>query len=340
MKWSSDNRWDEYRTRPHKPKQKKRYLTESEYLVEADRKDVQILDLSPGVADSGFCKYNPLINRYSLDSPENMADTLMFVIATQQISWYDVVSRFPGIVQGAREHGAEFFNNVEGTPSRMLLFGERVKAAKTIWTQREKIFRSLSEPMRDYNRLTGFGKENSVFELYSRVLPLKQFGFPKAGFATQMLVGRLGCIDSINLNLYREQDVAGAIKYAKKDNKPYFASVGTNKKTGELTAGAVTLAKAYAELLKEIGRMLKHPDESAALWDIWVTLVAMKINSPAQILVILPNGKKAVVPNKYSQNKESPSPGGEFRRKHTGKITPHDVSRQHYVPEMYEHKIR
>ena len=43
----------------------------------------------------GGYKYNPLINEYAQYSPDQLADVLMFVIVTQQMRWYDVVPKFP-----------------------------------------------------------------------------------------------------------------------------------------------------------------------------------------------------------------------------------------------------
>ena len=68
----------------------RRYLSEEEEGEE----ESNVLDLSKEL-DSGFCDYNPLINQYAQYSPEQLAEMLIFVIATQRMRWYDVVPKFP-----------------------------------------------------------------------------------------------------------------------------------------------------------------------------------------------------------------------------------------------------
>ena len=43
-----------------------------------------VLDLGKEL-NSGFCQFNPLINRYAQYSPENLAEMLIFVVATQRL---------------------------------------------------------------------------------------------------------------------------------------------------------------------------------------------------------------------------------------------------------------
>ena len=67
----------------------KRLILENAGYVKEEEKG-NVLDLRKPL-DSGFCEYNPQINQYAQSSPETLAEMIIFVIATQQQGWYDVV---------------------------------------------------------------------------------------------------------------------------------------------------------------------------------------------------------------------------------------------------------
>ena len=71
------------------------------YITEEDEEE-NVLDLSKEL-NSGFCDYNPLINQYAQYSPDSLAEMLIFVVATQQMRWYDVVPKFPIMMQHIRD---------------------------------------------------------------------------------------------------------------------------------------------------------------------------------------------------------------------------------------------
>ena len=63
-------------------------------FITEQEEEGNVLDLSKEL-DSGFCDFNPLINQYAQNNADNLAEMLIFVIATQQMRWYDVVPKFP-----------------------------------------------------------------------------------------------------------------------------------------------------------------------------------------------------------------------------------------------------
>ncbi|MZH01851.1 MAG: hypothetical protein F3745_00170, partial [Nitrospinae bacterium] len=65
-----------------------------DFVTEEEDEEANVLDLSKEL-NSGFCDYNPLINQYAQHDPEALAEMLIFVVATQQMRWYDVVPKFP-----------------------------------------------------------------------------------------------------------------------------------------------------------------------------------------------------------------------------------------------------
>jgi len=325
------------------------------YITEEEQEEENVLDLSKEL-DSGFCDYNPLINQYAQYSPDSLAEMLIFVVATQQMRWYDVVPKFPIMMQHIRDE--DMLLNPENAEVNdkgktiykipkafaQLTLGFRKNAIQHIWQSRESIFTSMSSLFNRYNTAgeNSMQKEEAVFQIYLELIKLPGLGLPKAAFASQLLIGRLGCIDSINLNLYKGLDPEGKLITYDKTGRPAFKTPGVSKKSGiiQVTKGGVKLAKQYVDFLKQIASLTGSTDASISrkLWDSWVELVAIKINKKGNVNVTMPGGEKFVVPNDYSKNVKGAetNPSAAFRKKYIGNITPQDVSRQHFPKQMYE----
>ena len=328
----------------------RKYLTEEE-----EEQEENVLDLSKEL-DSGFCDFNPLINQYAQYSPDSLAEMLIFVVATQQMRWYDVVPKFPIMMQHIRDNDMllnpkdakvnEKGKTVYNIPKAFaqLTLGFRKNAIQSIWQSREMIFSTMSPLFAKYNAAgeNSLEKEEAVFQIYLELIKLPGLGLPKAAFASQLLIGRLGCIDSINLNLYKGLDPEGKLITYDSKGRPTFKTPGVSKKAGivQVTKGGVKLAKEYVEFLKQIAKLTGSTEASISrkLWDSWVELVALKINKKGDINVIMPGGEKFTVPNDYSKNVKGAevNPSAAFRKQYIGKITPQDVSRQHFPKQMYE----
>ena len=310
-----------------------------------DIPDENILDLRTEL-DSGFCEFNPVINQYAQSSPDGMAEMLIFVVATQRSRWYDVVEKFPMLMAYIREHdalldpknmvkkdGKDFYS----LPKQigMLTLGFRKNAIQSIWENRESFYKSIMEPINRYNNAAGpLESEEAMFDVYTKLLTVPGLGLPKAAFATQLVIGRMGCIDSINMNLYKGLDPDGKlIKVDKKSGMASFRTPGKKKQGGKiisLTGGGVQLAKKYVEFLKAIAETTQAANISRQLWDSWVEMVAMKTNQAGDLAVIMPSGEKFRVPNDYSRRRS-----GEYlkgREKATGR----DISREHDPRELSE----
>lgn len=322
-----------------------------------ENEEANVLDLRKEL-DSGFCDYNPLINQYAQSSPDGLAEMLIFVVATQQMRWYDVVPKFPLLMKHLKDKGAlldpeDAFVNDKGKTVynipkafAQLTLGPRKNAIQYMWENRDSVYSKLKPMFTTYNKggEDSFAKEEALFNIYLEFIKLPGLGLPKAAFAAQLIVGRLGCIDSINLNLYKGLDPEGQLITYDKTGRPSFKTPGKTKKTGivQVTKGGVKLAQKYVEFLKHIAEMTKSTEAkvSQQLWDSWVELVSMKINLKGDIDVVMPGGKKFVVPNDYSKNIKGAdtNPSAGFRQKYIGKITPKDVSRQHFPKTMYENQ--
>ena len=328
----------------------KQFLKEQE-----EQEPAPVLDLSKEL-DSGFCDFNPLINQYAQSSPDGLAEMLIFVVATQQMRWYDVVPKFPLLMQHLREKDIlldpkDSFVNDQGKtiyniPKSIaqLTLGPRKNAIQYMWENREGIYSTLKPMFSTYNKggEDSLAKEEALFNIYLEFIKLPGLGLPKAAFAAQLIVGRLGCIDSINLNLYKGLDPEGQLITYDKTGRPSFKTPGKTKKTGivQITKGGVKLAQKYVQFLKHIAEMTGTTEASVSkqLWNSWVELVALKINKKDDITVIMPGGKEYTVPNDYSKNisKADVNPSAAFRKKYIGRITGKDISRQHDPRKMFE----
>lgn len=314
--------------------------------------DPFILNVSD-ISDSGFCYYNPLINSYAQESPENLAEMLIFVVSTQQQRWYDVVPKFPILMKYIKENDGLLEPGVDyqefPQPIKMLILGFRKKAIDSMWRNRETIYSRVMPLISKYNgaKTNSLQKEEAMFEIYLEFLQLYGLALPKAAFASQLIIGRLGCIDSINLNIYKGLDPEGKLLKVDTGNRLTFKRPGTKPAESglyQITAGGVKLAKRYVEFLQQIATMNQTTEAniSRSLWDTWVEIVAKKINLQGDLEIIMPNGEKYKIPNDYSKrmSKDDADLSGKYREKYMGKITGKDVSRQHFPKEMYESLIQ
>lgn len=323
---------------------------------EGEEKGANVLDLGKEL-DSGFCQFNPLINQYAQYSPENLAEMLIFVVATQQQRWYDVVPKFPLLMQHVKENDGLLDPETATVDDKgklryqipkafgQLALGFRKNAIQEIWENREQTFATMKPLFNKYNNAgeDSIAREEAMFQIYLELIKTKGLGLPKAAFASQLIIGRLGCIDSINLNLYKGLDPEGKlITYDKKTGKPSFKTPGVSKRGGiiQVTKGGIKLAERYVDFLKEIANLTRSTEAkiSQQLWDSWVELVSLKINKEGDITVKMPDGEEFNVPNDYSKSIKGAdiNPSAKFRKQYIGKITGRDISRQHYPPEMYE----
>ena len=328
----------------------------NKFLREDDDGDDRVLDLAKEL-DSGFCEFNPLINQYAQYSPENLAEMLIFVVATQQQRWYDVVPKFVMLISHVKQNDGLLDAETATTDEKgklryaiprefsQLTLGFRKNAIEEIWQGREKTYAAM-KPLFDTYNTSGedsLARENAMFQIYLELIKTKGLGLPKAAFASQLIIGRLGCIDSINLNLYKGLDPEGKLlSYDKKSGRPSFKTPGVSRKNDiiQVTKGGVRLAEKYVDFLRQIAKLTGSTEAkiSQQLWDSWVELVAMKINKTGDLKVKMPGGEEFVVPNDYSKSTKGAgvNPSATFRKKYIGNITGRDISRQHYPPEMNE----
>ena len=237
----------------------------------------EVIDFDDEVSteESGFCKYNPDINKHAKSSPEGLAEILIFVITSQKVAWDRLMIGYPKLLRflydggklakynqdaqmGSQYKGSDFDKNFaygDEVDFSYIIMGWKTKAVQHIWENRAAIY---SEVIKILN-----GKEGGEvgYELFKFLLTkLSGFELAKAGFAIQLILGRSGCIDSVNQKIYTN-----------------FPKELINPKTGRLERANVKkymeqryqLYNQYIESLSDNG--------SRFLWDKWTDVISAKL---------------------------------------------------------------
>lgn len=210
-----------------------------EYKIQIPKKD----------KDSGFCEYNPQINKFAFESPDKMFIVVAFVMFTMQTSWYNVVEQFPEFIKWFFENALKnkkIISNINPPGTGHMIMSpkknvggpsDKLSYVFEAWTNRKKIYDKLGE------------YRNDPVEMYIWILEnIKGLGMPKAGFLVQLITGRLGCVDSINSKIY-----------------------GTEIKTG--VSGNL---RSTGNMEKIINYITFADPISKILWDDWCEIVARK----------------------------------------------------------------
>lgn len=296
--------------------------------------------------ESGFCEINPQINAFALESPENLIEVIIFVVATQLVRWPNVVSKFPHLMTHLVANDGMFVKDkkpsADGKEEKDFpLFGELVRGKTqgidSLWKRRESIYSSLSSLIRDYNESKSSAKEAAAFKLYVKLLGLPRLGLPKAGFAAQLLIGRYGCIDSINSNIL---EIPEELLSVDSEGEKSFKSIvkqkdkSTGELTGDINKGSVELAKKYADYLNTLEKLI-NDDISKVLWDNWCDIVAHKINNPSTKFDVrlqsgMPGGQVESDYPTYAIG----SGGALYTNKFGGTMTGKEVSSQHHPKNL------
>lgn len=262
-----------------------------EYARGISTEDPPIANLGTSELDvpyPNFTEFQPQIGAFAAKNADNMAAVLIFVSASQGVRWSDLVQWFPDIIQWIRKNDG-LRPYPDSVPwKQVVLWG--ASQIDFVWKYRHQIYEAV---MRSIDEDTANG--STGFFVYRKLLAVPSLGYPKAGFAAQLIVGRFGCIDSINLA------VSGAPKTITKKMpdgnvvfvrpKNYFKFPKGANVRGAAPEDADALArlmhgknspvgeqniKAYSDYLSRIKR-----DASSStcqqLWDDWTRLVEYKI---------------------------------------------------------------
>lgn len=266
------------------------YLSEARLLTKSRKLLIPYGDWSEEEAGelSKFKRDVPALNVYAKKNPEALASLLIFSVMSIQANFADLLTSFP-LVMGKlfskfshhnsrnplhpNEYKDELYNmqskvhsmiNTEDLPKTKRLaklqknsiatmatvFSWKKKAIANIWSKRRSYFSKIRPLIDDL-------KTVQLFEYLAKEIP--GLGVTKSGFSVQLIMGKLGCIDTHNLWLYRA--------YARQDEKPRLFKMLNPKK---LTKSADSV-KTYIRVLDLLAA---NEIDTVALWDNWVNYVS------------------------------------------------------------------
>jgi len=275
----------------------------------------------PTIPYPNFTEYQPKIAHFSIQNEENMAATIIFVIVSQGVAWHDLVEWFPNIMDWIRRPTDFNGNRKSGlTPypkevpwAQAVAWGRR--QIDFVWANRGPIYSAITKSMTEDKKYGGTG-----FFVYKKLLMIPGLGLPKAGFAAQLIIGKFGCVDSVNLT------VMGGPTELLKGNQfvnpkgwvkdPDFLSpgeAGANQALarvlwGKLSKKGEESAKLYVDYLDKLKRD-GSSNITQQLWDDWCDIIAYKIwhgGTPQKALdVNLGFGKSRVLAYRGRTGRES-----------------------------------
>ena len=252
------------------------------------------LDRSKVVNSSGFCKHNPAIRKFALSSAHNMEVVLAFVFFTMQKGWHDVLQYFPPFMEWYLTKGEKEdfrYSNDE-------VFHKLTNRFGPLKNKQGDILDSYLKPLHNnINKTYKFvvdhqDDEVAVFIYFNTMMGL---AMAKSAFAVQLILGKMGCLDSVNQKVY------GSMLPDKLAGKSISRGV-----TGDITTGGQKNLDIYLKALDHLGKDM----HSQLLWDDWCDIVEKKLLYAASkeeygdIEITLPDGTKSHIKPYASSSKD------------------------------------
>jgi len=285
-------------------------------------------------AKSSFCDYNPEINKFASESPENMFFVLSLVVGTIGTSWPNFRNLFPVYAAYVKEtDGAdipvEYIIGLNGVKQSVKdwFYRGAAKYIKKLWKDRNFLYDNI------YNK----GLISDEFELYKFLI--KNFSGAstvKAAFSVQLLSGKLGCVDNINADIYGFP-ISITNPSGEQIESPQFKTE-KKVKTDKLTPKGEQIIRDYIDFVKAIGVVTKS-EYSKRLWDDWVQLAAAKaVFMGSQIQFNMVDGRVAVMPTYTNATNTNPEYREFLKNIKKQGIDPYggyEIGKEHYtLPKM------
>jgi hypothetical protein len=238
---------------------------------------------------SGFCLHQPQIKSFALKNDVNMAILISFVFFSIQKQWTDVKFSFDDFIQWVLTTDKKTKKSPKSTDWRydssssfstmINRIGPGALYIKELWKNKTKTYNDVMEIIHSNKGKTAEDKLNTSVKVWYRLQKLTGLGPTKAAFAVQLMLGQLGCIDSINSVVY--QSLAPDNLFTKKTNKEgdltlTMKTATKDPKTKEFNNTGKKVAEGYLQFLKSLEDAMKI-DISKNLWDVWCDIVAFKI---------------------------------------------------------------
>jgi len=314
---------------------KRDYLKEYFYYERKYNRLVEsVIDLYD-IKEAGFAKHNRHISMYVLKAPEHLIQALIFCVASQGVPWNKVASLYRKMYQVLKLKGSLYYldkneelrYSAEGWKELLGGLGKnKISAIEYMWKNQYEIFKTTKHILEGWKYDDNKEKSrDAVLKLFDYFTSLKGLGIVKAGFAVQLVVGALGCFDSINTKLYSSEDIP------KDMLKGLFSPSGVAKPPSDSKDFNDRVQKLilYSNFLDLLAKEVQKPT-SERLWDIWVTIVADRIrNISSKDKTILTRGdQELAVLSSYDSIASNPDIYN-WEQEHKN-ITPEEVTKQHH----------
>lgn len=255
---------------------------------------------------SGFCLHNPEINAFAQKNSTNMFIVFAFVFYTMQKEWQIVHQTFPDFLKWVFENAIYKTkkNNInawdyagQSFAKQANLLGSKKGESKAryleeLWGKKDIIYNGITSLMNKGNSTSL--SDSSDFKIFEYIVNnIKGLAAVKAAFATQLIIGKYGCVDSVNMRAYDKMIRADIEKdpkksgfslttkksKTKKDALGNFVNI-IDKKSNTVTATKVKTSgiglKGYVSFLDAL-QDLYGDSISKIMWDDWCKIVNDKI---------------------------------------------------------------
>ncbi len=205
---------------------------------------------------SGYARHIQIIQNFAKSSHDNFAQVLMFSPLSANVpfakhwdNYYALMlilkHYFPkSVTKEQIEKAVDSFGDKYHALAHTIA-GFKLNTIADIWSERENLFKEL-------NALASTGDDVALIKRLSQIKGVQPV---KAGFITQLIWGRAGCIDTHNIDIYSKV-------FPDLDKVGEFEEKNWTKKKGGV--------ERYVKLLDTLN---KRGIGTQQLWDVWVDFV-------------------------------------------------------------------
>jgi hypothetical protein len=241
---------------------------------------------------SGFCLHNPDINIFARKNANQMFIVFAFVFYTIQKEWEIVRQTFPEYLKWLFEtaiHNDDWnYSNQPFKKFSNLLGASKKKAPNKavylaeLWSKKDEVYRNIMHWIdKSYSSLS----DNSDYQIFKYIREeIRGLGIVKSAFAAQLILGKFGCLDSVNTRAYKNMIMADIKKKGKKSGFTMVTRKGKEgiiKKDGKkvkdpAVKNSLIGLKGYVDFLNTL-QQLYGDNISKILWDDWCEIVGQKV---------------------------------------------------------------
>jgi len=238
---------------------------------------------------SGFCLHNPKINNFAKSNSTNMFIVFAFVFYTIQKQWPLVTQTFPLFLKWVFEQAVEKddwdyskqsfakFPNLMGANKS---YPYQARYLAELWKKKNEIYSGIMSLMKNNDA-------TSEYEIFKYIFTnVGGLGIVKAAFASQLILGKFGCIVRINTAVYKSminKDIeTKGVKsaFTLKPRKSREGKIITDDEgkpvMDPVLKSSILGLKGYIAFLQTLEE-LYGDNVSKILWDDWCEIVDKKV---------------------------------------------------------------